>query len=165
MVSGVELKFDRLASMMDERLQRRWAACEALALGYGGVSAVARATGLSRTTIRRGIEEIQGTMPDLARELNGRVRRPGGGCPAISKTDVKLVKDLELLIADSTRGDPMSPLLWTCYSTRRLAEELRQRGHVVRGAIPFCRRLTGHVVRYAEHSMLADGYGILAVGE
>lgn len=131
MVPEVEMKFDRLGSMMDERLQRRWAACEALALGYGGVSAVARATGLSRGTIHRGIGEIQGTFPDLAAELQGRVRRPGGGRRKLSQTDAKLTEDLESLIADSTRGDPMSPLLWTCRSTRTLAVELRKLGHVV----------------------------------
>ena len=93
MVPEVEMKSDRLASMMDERLQRRWAACEALTLRNGGVSAVARATGLSRGTIHRGIGGIQRAFPDLAAELEGR--RPGGGCRKISQTDAKLTQDLE----------------------------------------------------------------------
>lgn len=131
MVSIVKMKYEDLASMMNERLKRRWAACEALALGYGGISAVARATGLSRGTIRRGIAEVRGEMPGLAEDIEGRVRRPGGGRHALSESDVTLQRDLEALIADSTRGDPMCPLLWTCRSTRALAAELRSRGHSV----------------------------------
>lgn len=131
MVAIVKMKYDDLASMMNERLKRHWAACEALALGYGGVSVVARATGLSRTTIRKGIAEVQGTMPELAKDIEGRIRRPGGGRRSLGETDVSLQQDLETLIADSTRGDPMSPLLWTCHSTRTLAAALRKRGHTV----------------------------------
>ena len=101
MVSVVKMKFDNLNSMMNERLTRHWAACEALALGYGGISEVARATGLSRRTIGKGIAEIQGTMPVLADELVGRVRRPGAGRPALTQTDESLVHDLEGLISDS----------------------------------------------------------------
>jgi transposase len=131
MVALVQMKYDNLASMMDERLKRHWAACEALALGYGGVSEVARATGLSRGTIRKGIAEVQGTMPDLAREIEGRIRRPGGGRRMLADADATLCQDLEALLADSTRGDPVSPLLWTCRSTRTLAAALRERGHTV----------------------------------
>jgi hypothetical protein len=127
----VKMKYDNLGSMMDERLKRHWAACEALALGYGGVSAVARVTGLSRSTIRKGIDEIQGEMPELTQEIGDRVRRPGGGRRPLAETDATLQSDLETLIADSTRGDPMSPLLWTCKSTRALAAELQTQGHAV----------------------------------
>jgi hypothetical protein len=127
----VQMKYDKLGSMMDERLKRHWAACEALALGYGGVSAVARITGLSRSTIRKGIAEVQGEMPQLAEEIGDRIRRPGGGRRPLADTDLTLRGDLETLVADSTRGDPMSPLLWTCKSTRVLAAELRKRGHAV----------------------------------
>lgn len=131
MVALVQMKYDNLASMMDERLKRHWAACEALALGYGGVSEVARATGLSRVTIRKGIAEVQGTMPDLAREIEGRIRRPGGGRRMLAEADATLYRDLEALVADSTRGDPVSPLRWTCCSTRSLAAALREQGHTV----------------------------------
>lgn len=130
-VSAVLMKYDKLGSMMDERLKRHWAACEALALGYGGVSAVARATGLSRNTISRGIAEIEEEMPRLAGEIGNRVRELGGGRRPLTETDASLRRDLESLMADSTRGDPMSPLLWTCKSTRNLAEELRKLGHKV----------------------------------
>lgn len=131
MLALVRMKYDNLSSMMNERLKRHWAACEALALGYGGISEVARATGLSRATIRKGIAEVQGTMPDLVREIEGRVRRPGGGRRPLVEDDAGLRVDLEALLADSTRGDPVSPLLWTCLSTRSLAAALQEQGHVV----------------------------------
>lgn len=129
--TGVKMKYDKLGSMMDERLKRHWAACEALALGYGGISAVARVTGLSRSTIGKGIAEVQGEMPQLTQEIGDRVRRRGGGRRSLAETDATLRGDLETLLADSTRGDPMSPLLWTCKSTRALAAELQRQGHAV----------------------------------
>jgi hypothetical protein len=92
----------------------------------GGVSAVSRATGLSRTTIRQGIAEVHEEMPQLAQEIGVRVRRPGGGRRALVEIDTTLRVDLETRIADSTRGDPMSPLQWTCQSTRSLATELQK---------------------------------------
>jgi hypothetical protein len=132
MVSAVlEMKYDKLGSLMDERLKRHWAACEALALGYGGVSTVARITGLSRSTIRKGIGEIQGEMPELTRVIGDRVRRPGGGRRPLAENDATLRGNLESLVADTTRGDPMSPLRWTCKSTRTLAAELQAQGHKV----------------------------------
>jgi hypothetical protein len=125
-------KFDTLSFMMNEQLRRRWAGCEAMAMGRGGVSAVARATGLSRNTICRGIQEIQETMPELAaRVKKGYVRRPGGGRPPLSNQDTTLVSDLRRLLESTTRGDPNSPLLWTCKSTRHLADELNAEGHSV----------------------------------
>jgi hypothetical protein len=132
MVSAiVQMKYNKLGSMMDERLKRHWAACEALALGYGGISAVSRATGLSRTTIRQGIAEVNQEMPQLTQEIKDRIRRPGGGRRSLVETDTTLRSDLETLIADSTRGDPVSPLQWTCKSTRVLAAELQKQGHQV----------------------------------
>jgi hypothetical protein len=131
MVFPVQMKYDQLRSMMDERLKRHWAACEALALGYGGVTAVSRATGLSRTTIRRGIAEIEDDMPELTREIGSRVRRAGGGRRPLATTDARLERDLAALLSDSTRGDPMWPLLWTCKSTRMLTAQLRKQGHEV----------------------------------
>jgi hypothetical protein len=127
----VHMKYDKLSSMMDERLKRHWAACEALALGYGGVSQVSRATGLSRVTIRKGIAEIQGTLPGLANEIEDRVRRPGAGRTPLVESDPTLLEELETLLADATRGDPVSPLLWTNRSTRALAAALRNGGHAV----------------------------------
>ena len=132
MVATVEDKFDTLAPMMNEKLRRRWAACEALALGRGGVSAVSLATGISRTTIHRAIHEVQHDLPELAQELApGRIRQPGGGRRSLAIADDTLLNDLQALLEATTRGDPMCPLLWTCKSTRKLAEELRREGHAV----------------------------------
>lgn len=125
-------KFRRLQSMMDEKLKRRWAACEAMAIGRGGISVVSRATGISRATIRKGIREIQGGFPDLADEIMaGRIRRPGGGRRRLVEHDAALESDLRKLLEPATRGEPTSPLLWTSKSTRNLAEELQKLGHEI----------------------------------
>ncbi len=86
---------------------------------------MSRETGLSRTTIRKGIREISEEMPPLAEEiLRQRIRRPGGGRRRLTQKDKTLQSDLQSLVESTTQGDPTSPLLWTCKSTRRLAEEL-----------------------------------------
>ncbi len=132
MVQLVREKYDRLSQCMNERLKRRWAACEALALGRGGISAVCEATGLSRTTIRKGIQEIQEDFPELSDDVGQqRVRGPGGGRRPLIETDSSLIEDLQKLVDPATRGDPMSPLLWTSKSTRKLASELQRQGHEV----------------------------------
>jgi transposase len=131
MIAIVREKYDSLSWMMHEKLRRHWAACEALALGRGGISAVAKATGISRNTIRNGIREIQTEMPQLAEEIQQRLRRPGGGRRRLSEKDESLKEDLKTLLEATTRGDPMCPLLWTCKSTRKLAEELQHQGHQV----------------------------------
>lgn len=132
MVAAVRRKFGRLSWMMNEKLRRRWAACEAMALGRGGVTAVAKATGLSRTTIHRGIAEVKKQLPHLMEQTEeGRIRRPGAGRPRRADQDKTLVRDLEKLLEPVTRGDPSSQLLWTCKSTRKLAAELQRRGHQV----------------------------------
>jgi transposase len=132
MVVTVQEKYHRLCSLMNEKLRRHWAACEAMALGRGGVSSVAKATGLSRNTIRRGVGEIQVGMPGLADELeNSRIRRAGGGRPRLIQRDKSLTDDLKALVEATTRGDPMCPLLWTCKSTRKLAAELKKQGHAI----------------------------------
>lgn len=118
--------------MMNEKLKRRWAACEALALGRGGLSVVAEATGMSRSTIRKGIQEVEQDFGDLASRLSGeRIRRPGAGRQPIREQDPTFVVDLKRLIEPATRGEPTSPLLWTSKSTRKLAEELQRQGHQV----------------------------------
>jgi hypothetical protein len=124
---GVKERFARVAERLDERTRRLVAASEALALGWGGISATARATGLSRAAIRRGIAELQGAP---AAEP-GRIRRPGGGRKKAVAIDPALQSDLEALVEPTTRGDPAGPLRWTCKSVRKLAAELRERGHRV----------------------------------
>jgi transposase len=127
LLDRIRRKFQALAPVLDERARRHWAATEALALPWGGVTAVAAATGLSRTTISAGIRERQG--PAAARP--DRIRRPGAGRKPTEETDPGLWQALDALIDPVTRGDPESPLRWTCKSTRRLAEELGRQGHPV----------------------------------
>jgi hypothetical protein len=115
---------------MDERLRRSWAAAEALELQWGGLSAVAEATGLSLTTIRRGLRDLQGPREvPVGPPSRRRVRQPGGGRKTLATLDPALVSDLERLVDPVTRGDPESPLRWTCKSTRNLADALNRQGH------------------------------------
>ena len=124
-VNPIRERFSAVASFLDERGRRLVAAAEAFAAGYGGITAVAAATGMAPSTIGRGLKELAQDKP------SGRVRRPGGGRkPTISK-DPSLRCDLEALVEPTTRGDPESPLRWTCKSVRKLAEALRVQGHQV----------------------------------
>jgi transposase len=121
-------KYQALAPLMDERILRRWAATEALALGWGGAFAITKATGLSRTTIRSAIAELrQPAIPPPP----GRIRNPGAGRPRLTRSDPQLLDDLRALLEPATRGDPEAPLLWTSKSTRNLADELGGLGHRV----------------------------------
>jgi hypothetical protein len=124
-VEPIRERFSTVAPFLDERGRRLVAAAEAFAAGYGGIAAVAMATGMAPSTIGRGLKELAQDEP------SERVRRPGAGRkPAIVK-DSTLVADLEALVEPTTRGDPESPLRWTCKSVRRLAEALQQQGHQV----------------------------------
>ena len=120
----IRKKFKTLAPFMDEKVRRLWAGTESEAFGRGGVTAVQRATGLSRTTIRAGRDELR----DESREDVVGVRRPGGGRPRLEKTQPELAETLEALVEPVTRGDPESPLRWTTKSTRTLSEDLEKRG-------------------------------------
>jgi len=131
-LQGLRTKYGTLQPIMDERLRRQWAATEALALGWGGVSAVASATGLSRNTIAAGIAEIgERSRQTTPAPPSPRVRRPGGGREPLTETDPGLAEALEALVEPVTRGHPESPLRWTCKSTAKLAEELHRQGHAV----------------------------------
>ena len=125
-------KFKALQPVLSEQARRLWAATEALALGYGGISTVARATGLSHPTIRAGIRELRhGPVAAPSPPTRTRIRRPGAGRKRATAKDATLLADLEALVEPSTRGDPQSPLRWTCKSVRRLATELQAQGHTV----------------------------------
>ena len=129
-ITRIRRKYRSLAVEMDERSRRQWAAVEARELGYGGISTVARATGLSRTTITVGQRELK--LPAKKRVAEAkRIRRPGGGRRRAIENDPELIEALESLVEPVTRGDPESPLRWTCKSTYRLAEELTQQDHPI----------------------------------
>jgi transposase len=123
----IKQRYERIVGDLTERTRRLFAANEALSLGWGGISVVSRATGLSRHVISAGMQELQGGSP--AEE--GRVRRKGGGRKSNVSKDPKLSEDLERLVEPVTRGDPESPLRWTSKSVRKLARELQRRGHQV----------------------------------
>lgn len=126
----IRRKFRLVAVELDERRRRQWAAVEAREIGWGGISLVARATGLSRPTIMVGLGELE--LSSKSRTLAAvRVRRPGGGRRTLAQSDPGLLEALERLIEPATRGDPMSPLRWTCKSTAKLAEELTRQNHPV----------------------------------
>ena len=120
-------RYRALAGEFDERRRRLWAAAEARSAGWGGIAAVVRATGISESTVLRGLSEL-GSGEPLAL---GRIRRPGGGRKPLSETDPTLVADLERLVDPGSRGDPQRPLRWTAKSVRNLAEALRSLGHQV----------------------------------
>jgi DDE family transposase len=143
--TAIKERFARVAGRLDERTRRLVAASEALALGWGGITAVSRATGLSRKAIRRGIAELQGAPASSAGP--GRVRRAGGGRKKTVDKDPTLLRDLEAVVDPGTRGDPESPLRWTCKSVRRLATELRERGHQV------SHQLVAELLRTAGYSL------------
>jgi hypothetical protein len=129
--SDIQRRFRSLAPFLDERMRRLVAASESEAIGYGGVSVVARATGVSRRAITEGVKELKKPKSHKARLEEARIRRRGAGRKRTVDKDSSLLEDLDRLVDPVTRGDPESPLRWTCKSVRRLAEELQQEGHAV----------------------------------
>ena len=137
--------FSRIGPELDERSRRLWAAAEALELGWGGASAVAEATGLSRTTIRAGIAELEQPGSDPS-----RIRRPGGGRKALTAHNPQLRPALEALDEPTERGEPDSPLRWTIRSARVLAETLTEQGH------PVCHSTVASLLEEAGFSLQAN---------
>jgi Rhodopirellula transposase DDE domain len=132
----IEDKYRALAERLDEATLRLWAAVEARTLGRGGVSTVAQAIGMSRTTIHAGLKELGSSppvaaTPPAAAPGKRRIRAEGGGRKKLTDTDPTLLRDLDALVEPTARGDPQSPLRWTCKSTPRLAKELAAQGHQV----------------------------------
>lgn len=126
-IDGLELKFNSLVGDLDERGRRRWAATEAMAIGYGGITAVSLATGISQVTIRKGIQEIRSDNP----LPSNRQRRSGGGRKPLEQSQRDLVKAIDRLVEPTERGDPQSPLRWTCKSLSNLQRELVSQGFQV----------------------------------
>jgi hypothetical protein len=127
-LTPIRERFASLSPYLGERARRLFAAAEAMSAGYGGIVAVSRATGIAVSTIGRGLKELKG-LSDPADAK--RVRRPGGGRKTLVSASPVLLKDLLSLVEPTERGDPMSPLRWTCKGTRRLAKELAAMGHEV----------------------------------
>ncbi len=124
---AIKQRFDLLAGELNERTRRVLAASEAMTIGRGGIALVSRATGLSRKAISLGIKQLQ----QEASISPGRIRRAGGGRKKTVTKDLSLSKDLERLVEPVTRGEPESPLRWTCKSVRQLATELSRQGHQI----------------------------------
>ena len=146
-VQRIESKFCALEALMDERVRRQWAATEAKAYGWGGIRAVAEATGLSPTTIRKGLAELRSRARRPADPLAARIRGVGGGRKPKTRSDPELWAALEALVDPATRGDPQSPLRWTSKSTAALARELTKQGH------PVSARTVGRLLRKAGYSL------------
>ena len=129
--ASIQLRYRALCPVLDERGRRLFAAAEAKSAGRGGVAAVARITGIARSTIIRGLAEIiAGSVDNPAAAVPAtRVRRAGGGRKKLTQTDPTLLADLQELVAAATRGDPQAPLLWTSRSLRNLAAALQAMGH------------------------------------
>ena len=128
MEAAVRQRFAKLKTALNERQRRLWAAAEAKSAGYGGVSLVHRATGISRRAIHIGLKELavkRDTLPQ------GRVRRPGAGRLRLAQSQAGLVEALDALVEPTARGDPQSPLRWTCNSVRHLAEKLNKQGYCI----------------------------------
>ena len=161
-------KYSVLRPFLNERQRRLWAAAEARALGYGGIRWVAEATGLDYRTVARGMRELvtitrDGSSADEpspseaahaesppAVLLPDHLRHPGGGRKRLAELDPTLLADLEALVEPATRGDPMSPLQWTCKSMTNLADELHARGH------PISPRTVAGLLHAMHYSLQAD---------
>ncbi len=130
-------------------MRRRWAASEAIELGRGGVSCVAKATGMSRTTVLAGVREMK-DQEDPQTSVQPRIRRPGGGRKKAEQVDSALNEALDALIDPVSRGHPESPLRWTCKSTRQLANELCRRNH------PVSARTVARLLYAAGYSLQAN---------
>jgi len=146
----IQTKFKALRPVLDERQRRQWAAAEATVLGWGGISMVALATGLSRNTIVRGVAELKQRAARPDTPLDARLRQPGAGRKPVTETYPGIVQALDRLIDPATRGHPESPLRWTCKSTRQLAEELHRQGFAI------CDRTVAQLLHEADYSLQAN---------
>lgn len=142
----IKERYQKFAKILDERMLRIWAGTESSIMGHGGIAAVSRATGLSRNTIARGINELKETEKISFK----RVRKIGGGRRKTLDKDPKIKNDLMKLMDPVTRGDPETPLLWTCKSLRKLSEELKKEGHNI------SHRIVGEILHQSGYSLQAN---------
>lgn len=124
-VRAIKKKYEELSRFLNEKVKRLYLAVEAKSLGYGGISEVSKATGVSRTTITLGIKELEESITSGDKT---RIRKKGGGRKRAAEKNPMIGKELEMLVEPYTRGDPESPLRWTCKSTRKLAAMLAEKG-------------------------------------
>jgi len=143
---SIRRKFESLEPVFDERMRRLWVATEAKEAGYGGIIALARATGVSSSTIKRGIKELE--SPAVLPQ--GQSRRAGGGRKPATSLDPGLLGALDRLVEPTVRGDPESALRWTCKSTRNLARELQAQGYQV------SHTLVAHLLHEASYSLQSN---------
>ena len=143
-------RYRALSPLMDERMRRQWAAAEAESIGWGGVSTVAAATGLSRNTVAAGLGELAYRRGHPREAVDPRVRSAGGGRKPLAESDPGLAEALDALLDPVTRGDPESPLRWTCKSTARLTQELTRRDH------PVSDRTVAGLLRASGYSLQAN---------
>lgn len=152
MTQTIKAKFVALKPLLDERARRLWAAVEARAIGRGGIMRVAEATGLSRSTIRAGLRELDfPSMADDENQTRAGLRRPGAGRKPLMDHDPTLLETLAALLDPVTRGDPMGPLRWTCKSAARLATELQAQGH------PVSERTVNRLLHHLGYSLQSNG--------
>ena len=146
-IQGIESRYAALATLMDERMRRQWAAAEARSYVWGGVRAVSRATRLSPNTISKGLVELEAREANPFAVPESRLRKPGAGRKRATVSDPGLAAALERLVDPVTRGDPQSPLRWTCKSTTQLARELTREGH------PVSPRTVGRLLKSSGYSL------------
>ena len=149
-IERIRQKYLALSPVMDERMRRQWAAAEASALGWGGVTTVSAATGLARNTITTGLRELEHRQAHPGEVVGERLRSAGGGRKPLTEIDRGLLQALDALVDPVTRGHPESPLRWTCKSTRKLAEELQLRNH------PVTDRTVATLLKQAGYSLQAN---------
>jgi Rhodopirellula transposase DDE domain len=149
-IERIRQKYLALSPVMDERMRRQWAAAEASALGWGGVTTVSTATGLARNTIATGVRELEHRQAHPGEVVGVRLRCIGGGRKPLTEIDPGLLKALDALVDPVTRGHPESPLRWTCKSTRKLAEELQRQNH------PVTDRTVATLLKQAGYSLQAN---------
>ncbi len=127
-IEMIRAKYSTLQHQLDERTRRLWAAAEATVLGHGGTRTVSKATGMSETTIRLGRRELAACPLSAPPAAKQRIRHPGGGRKRLRAQDERVLQALDALVDPTARGDPVSPLRWTCKSTRKLEAELQSQG-------------------------------------
>ncbi len=149
-LEGIRQKYIALSPVMDERMRRQWAASEASTLGWGGVTAVAEATGLAWNTIKAGMRELDHRAAHPDEPVDDRLRCVGAGRKRLTETDPQLLAALEELVDPATRGHPESPLRWTCKSTAILAKELTRQNH------PVTDRTVATMLKGAGYSLQAN---------